>query len=125
MGRALSENEQKRLLAGLERRRTPHLQTLIPLLLLTGMRAGEALSLTWAQVDLMGRTITVGRAKTSNGTGRTIPINDDLGRILAAHRQWFVDRFGGPESSHYLFPWGKPWPSDPTRHAPLVTSAWD
>jgi len=46
VGRALSEIEQKALLDGLKLRRTPHLGTLIPLLLLTGMRAGEALSLT-------------------------------------------------------------------------------
>jgi len=35
-----------------------------------GMRSGEALSLTWVQVDLMAKRITVGRAKSSNGTGR-------------------------------------------------------
>ena len=56
-----------------------------------------------------GGTITVGRAKTSSGTGRMIPINDDLGRILA-QRQWF---------------WGKPLPSDPARHAADITSRWD
>ena len=72
---ALSSEEQHRLLDGLKDRRTPHMGTLVPLLLLTGMRAGEALSLTWGQADLIGRTLTVGRAKTSNGTGRVIPIN--------------------------------------------------
>jgi hypothetical protein len=60
VGRALSPEQQENLLAGLEDRHTPHLQTLIPLLLLTGMRSGEAFSLTWAQVDLMDRTMTVG-----------------------------------------------------------------
>jgi integrase len=125
VGRALSPEEQGRLLAGLEQRRTPHLQTLIPVLLLTGMRAGEALSLTWGQADLMGQTLTVGRAKTSSGTGRAIPINDDLARILAAHRQWFEDRFGEPQPDQYLFPWGKPLPSDPTRHATDITWGWD
>ncbi len=125
VGRALSPEEQKRLLAGLEHRHTPHLQTLIPLLLLTGMRAGEALSLTWGQVDLIGKSITVGRAKTSNGTGRVIPINDDLGHVLARHRGWFEDRFGPSQSDHHLFPWGKPTPSDPTRHATDITWGWD
>ncbi|HYL83658.1 MAG TPA: site-specific integrase [Candidatus Angelobacter sp.] len=125
VGRALSQEEQEKLLAGLEGRHTPHLQTLIPLLLLTGMRSGEALSLTWAQVDLMGKTITVGRAKTSSGTGRTIPINDELARILAAHWQWFAHRFGQPQPDHYLFPWGKPLPSNPTRHATDITWGWD
>ena len=125
VGRALSPEEQGKLLAGLEQRRTPHLRTLIPVLLLTGMRSGEAKSLTWGQVDLMENTITVGRAKTANGTGRTIPINDDLGPILCAHRQWFKERFGEPKADQYLFPWGKPLPSDPTRNATDITSAWD
>jgi integrase len=94
VGRALSADEQCALLEGLKNRRTPHLITLIPLLLLTGMRAGEALSLTWMQVDLLERTLRVGRAKTSNGTGRVIPINDDLASVLATHRDWFVGEFG-------------------------------
>jgi integrase len=125
VGRALSPAEQNALLDGLQQRRTPHLGTLIPLLLLTGMRAGEALSLSWGQVDLMGKAVTVGRAKTSNGTGRVIPINDDLAAILAAHRAWFVERFGEPKPEQYLFPWGKPVPSDPSRHATDVTWGWD
>ena len=89
------------------------------------MRAGEALSLTWGQADLIDRTLTVGRAKTSNGTGRMIPINDELGGVLAAHRAWFVEEFGEPEPNHHLFPWGKPVPSDPSRHATDITWGWD
>jgi integrase len=125
VGRALSPEEQNRLVAGLEHLRTPHMATLIPILLLTGMRAGEALSLTWGQVDLIGEIVTVGRAKTSNGTGRVIPINPDLARVLASHRNWFLERFGQPKSTEYLFPWGKPVPSDPTRHATDITWGWD
>jgi integrase len=125
VGRALSDDEQKRLLDGLKNRRTPHAPTLIALLLLTGMRSGEALSLTWGQVNLMDRTIRVGRAKSSNGTGRLIPINDDLAIILAAHRLWFTETFGEPLADHYLFPWGKPVPSDPTRRTTDITYGWD
>jgi integrase len=125
VGRALSADEQKALLDGLQNRRTPHISTLVPLLLLTGMRAGEALSLIWGRVDLMDKTLRVGRAKTSNGTGRVIPINDDLGSVLAAHRTWFIEKFGVPRPEHYLFPWGKGVPSDPTRHITDITWAWD
>jgi integrase len=126
VGRALSPQEQKALLDGLKDRRTPHLPTLIPLLLLTGMRAGEALSLTWAQADLMGKSLTVGRAKTANGTGRVIPINDDLASILAAHHGWFVKEFGGePSPDHYLFPWGSPLPTDPTRPVSDLKHGWE
>jgi integrase len=125
VGRALSVEEQKALLDGLKNRRTPHLGTILPMLLLTGMRAGEALSLTWRQIDLMDRTLRVGRAKSSNGTGRMIPINDDLAAVLATHRAWFVEEFGEPLPTQYLFPWGKPVPSDPARHTTDITWGWD
>ena len=125
MGRALSTAEQRALLDGLPNRRTPHIGTLMPLLLLTGTRSGEALSLFWGRVDLLGKTLRVGRAKSANGTGRIIPINDDLASVLAAHRAWFVEHFGEPKPDHYLFPWGKPVPSDPTRHATDITWGWD
>jgi integrase len=125
VGHALSPDQQKALLGGLQDRRTPHLPTLIPLLLLTGMRPGEALSLTLGQVDLMGRTLTVGRAKTSSGTGRMIPINDELASILAAHLARHEEQFGELKPERYLFPWGKPLPSDPTRHATDITWGWD
>ncbi len=125
VGHALSPNEQRALLDGLQNIRTPHLPTLIPLLLLTGMRPGEGISLVWEQIDLVDRSLRVGRAKTSNGTGRTIPITDELALILAAHRAWFVERFGEPSPSHYLFPWGKPLPSDPKKHATDITWGWD
>jgi integrase len=125
VGRALSTAEQQALLDGLHNRRTPHIGTLIPLLLLTGMRAGEALSLAWGRIDLIDKTLRVGRAKTANGTGRLIPINEDLAPILVAHRHWFVEKFGEPRPEHYLFPWGKPVPSDPMQHATDITWGWD
>jgi integrase len=124
VGRALSPDEQKRLLDGLELSQSPTLRTIVPTLLLTGMRSGEAMGLQWGQVDLMAGAITIGRAKTSNGTGRVIPINGDLAHILASHRAWFIDHFGEPESDHYLFPWGRPDPSDPTRHTTELKRGW-
>ena len=57
----------------------------------------EALSLTWGGIDFLNLKLTVGKAKTAAGTGRVIPINADLAPILAAHREWFVERFGEPK----------------------------
>lgn len=125
VGRAVSLAEQERLFAALEADRTPHLRALIPLLLLTGLRAGEAFSLTWGQVDLLAATVTVGRAKTSSGTGRVIPMNDELGRVMSVHRAICAERFGELKPSHYVFAWGSPWPVDPTRHITGVKHAWE
>ena len=125
VGRALSAEEQGRLLDAAATLRSPVVRTAIPLLMLTGLRSGEALSLRWKQVNLFERTITVGRAKTSSGTGRVIPINDDLASLLAAHRAWFVAHFDEPKPEHCLFPFGSPQPTKPDKPVTDISSGWD
>jgi len=71
-----------------------------------------------------GKDAHCGPCENANGTGRVIPINDDLGSV-ATHRAWFVKEFGEPLADHFLFPWGKPVPSDPARHATDITWGWD
>ena len=74
----------------------------------------------------LGRQLlTVGRAKTSSGTGREIPINRELLPILAAHAEWFTNRFGSTASNQYLFPFGKPTPNDPSRPTTTIKTAWN
>jgi len=73
----------------------------------------------------MGKALTVGRAKTASGTGRAIPINDDLASVLAGHRVEFINAFGEPDSKHYLFAWGSPVPADPTRHVSDLKNGWE
>ena len=125
VGRAISAAEQGKLLDVTATLRSPVVRTAIPLLMLTGLRSGEALSLRWRQVNLFERTITVGRAKTSSGTGRVIPINDDLAKLFASHRAWFVERFGEPEPEHCVFPFGSPQPTDPEKPVTDISSGWD
>ncbi len=125
VGRAISPEEQGKLLDATATLRSPVVRTALPLLMLTGLRSGEALGLRWRQVNLFDRTITVGRAKTSSGTGRVIPINDDLLSLLASHRGWFVERFGEPEPDHCVFPFGSPQPTSPDRPVTDISSAWD
>jgi integrase len=124
IGQALLPEQQHDLLDAVERSLSPVLRTLIPVLLLTGMREDEAFSMQWRQLNLLNRTIQVGRAKTSGGTGRVIPINDELLQVFECHRQWFIKTFGHPKADHYVFPWGSPAPKDPTRHVVEVKTAW-
>lgn len=125
IGRAISPGEQGRLLDAAATLRSPVVRAAVPLLMLTGLRSGEALSLRWRQVSLFDRTIRVGRAKTSSGTGRVIPINSDLANLLAAHRAWFVERFGEPQAEHCVFPFGSPQPTVPDKPVTDISSGWD
>jgi integrase len=52
------------------------------LLLFTGLRRGEAAKLKWADVDLVGKTLTV--LDTKNGTDHTLPLSDFLETLLCA-----------------------------------------
>jgi integrase len=125
LGQALSPEEQTRILDAAATLRSPIIRTAIPVLMLTGMRVGEALSLRWKQVDIAEGVITVGRAKTSSGTGRTIPINEDLEDVLTRHHAWFTRRFGAARPGQYVFPFGSPQPTDPDRPVSDITSGWD
>ncbi len=125
VGRALSPEEEQRLLqASLKKKRWQLAATIIRALLLTGMRSGELTGATWGQVDFIKRTMTVGRAKTSCGTGRVIPMNDDLFALLTSHAGWFTHKFGEAKSEHYLFPAGKPQPTDPTKSTTTLKTVW-
>ena len=66
----------------------PSTACLVELLLLTGMRIGEALSLQWNDVDFSTRQITLRRTKT--GKARHVPISDDCLALLV-RRQAITD----------------------------------
>src|SRR6202521_1754318 len=72
----------------------------------------------------MSRVLTVGRAKSSFGTGRTIPINEQLAGVFASHRVWFAAQFGKSRPDYYLFPSGAPFSTDPSKPVLEVKKAW-
>jgi integrase len=125
VGRALSPEEETRLLESAGKKGRWHTTAIIiRALLLTGMRSGELTGATWGQVAFDQRVLTVGRAKTSSGTGRMIPMNNDLFVLLSAHAAWFTEKFGAARPEYYLFPFGSV-PNDPTRPTTTLKTAWD
>lgn len=125
VGRALSPEEEARLLgAASEVHRSSLIGLFIRVALLTGMRSGEILGLRWAQVDFQKRVISVGRAKTSSGTGRQIPMNAELYELLTEHARCFALSFGEAKGGFCLFPWGSPARSDPARPTTSIKKAW-
>ena len=99
-GRALTAEEETRLLDAASKSRCRSLYPVIMLAINTGMRASEIRGLKWAQVDFLANSLTVGKSKTAAGTGRIIPLN---ARAVAVLSHW-RGLFPGVESEHYVFP---------------------
>jgi integrase len=125
VGQALSPEEEERLLNAADQNRSPNVKTMVRVSLLTGLRAGELCDLIWGRIDFRNRIITVGDSKTEAGRGRQVPMNEDLYQVLCAHARWFTERFGETRSEYFVFPWGSPFPSDPTRPSVELKTAWD
>jgi integrase len=100
VGRAISREEETALLAACQSSRSRSLHTAVLLDLNTCMRYSELRLLTWEQVNLANRTVTVGSSKTEAGAGRIIPLNDRARTILS----FWADAFPAREPKHYVFP---------------------
>jgi integrase len=98
--RALTHEEETTLLDVASKSRCRSLYPVIMLAINTGMRASEIRGLIWAQVDFLAKSLTVGKSKTSAGTGRIIPLNP---RAVAVLTHW-RGLFPGAEPEHYVFP---------------------
>jgi integrase len=99
-GRALTHEEETILLDVASKSRCRSLYPVIMLAINTGMRASEIRGVTWAQVDFLAKSLTVGQSKTAAGTGRIIPLNP---RAVAVLTHW-RGLFPGAEAEHYVFP---------------------
>jgi integrase len=85
IGRALTPDEEATLLAAAADRRYKDspFYVIVVLALNTAMRSQEIKMLLWRQVDLINRSLTVGKRKTDAGTGRVIPLNQSA--VAAPH----------------------------------------
>jgi integrase len=70
--RFLSDDERERLLVACKSSESIHLFPIVTLALSTGMRRGEILGITWENVDLQNRRITL--LMTKNGERRVVPL---------------------------------------------------
>ena len=124
IGKAYSEAEKERMLQEARKARSPHIYLALTMALNAGMRDAEIKTLTWAQINFAKEFLAVGRSKTEGGEGRTIPLNSALLPALTEYVAWYTDRFGEIRPEWYVFPFGKPCPSDPTRPVTTLKTAW-
>jgi integrase len=124
VAKAYSPEEKTALVAAAKNRRLPCVHTAIQFGLNAGLRDSEILDLQWGRLDLARLYLTVGDSKTDAGEGRTIPINEELLGAIRDHLKWFAGKFGTPRPDWYVFPYGKPQPTDPTRPMTTLKTAW-
>ncbi len=65
---------------------TDYLKPLVLLALNTGLRRGELFQLTWHDINIKGRTLTVQGSGAKTGQTRHVPLNDEAFDVLAAWR---------------------------------------
>ena len=123
-GRALTQEEELRLLVEAQRAQSPFIFPAVMVALNTAMRNSEIRHLTWGQLDFFKQLITVGKSKTAAGSGRTIPINSELLRTLAEYKNWFEDLVANALPDYYVFPWARSKKYDPSRSIVSCNTAW-
>lgn len=100
VGRAISREEEARLLTACRDSRSRSLYPAVVLALHTCMRYSEIRLLRWNQIDLASRTVTVGKSKTESGAGRMIPLNDRAFAVLS----FWAGLFAARQPEHCVFP---------------------
>ncbi len=123
-GKAYTPEQKAAMLAAAKAARSRAIYPALMLALNTGERDAEIRGLQWERVDLDKAVVTVGRSKTEAGEGRTIPMNSVLLEAMLEYAKWYTKRFGTIQPQWYVFPFGKPRPSDPTRPMVTLKTSW-
>jgi integrase len=110
---------------GVKQGGSPCIYPALVLALNCGMRDAEIRNLTWSQISFEKRFLTVGKAKTAAGTGRTIPLNEAVIVALAEHARWHIQHFGETKPDWFVFPGGGRFPSDPSVGISSLKAAWN
>lgn len=132
VGRAISEEEEKHLLAACIESRSRSLYPAVIVALSTGMRYSEIRLLKWKQIDFAKRDLTVGDSKTESGFGRIIPLNNRAFHVL----DMWAGNFPKREPEHFIFPFEKygaagddftpcVYATDPTKPIGHWKEAWE
>jgi integrase len=100
VGRAISREEERPLLAACRESRSRSLLPAVTLALNTAMRYSELRLLKWGNINFAARSLTVGKSKTEAGTGRVIPLNASAFAVLSFWAALFPDR----KPDQYVFP---------------------
>jgi integrase len=100
VGHSITPEEECALVAACLQSRSRCLYVAVMLALNTGMRYSEIRLLSWRQVDFADRILSVGKSKSTAGTGRAIPLN---ARVRGVLEMWAA-QVPGRQPAHFVFP---------------------
>jgi integrase len=100
IGKALTVDEEKKLLAACRNSPQPSLYTAVVVFCNTGLRSAELRRAQWHQVDFLKAEFQVGKSKTAAGEGRIVPLNQAALSALSDWRSRWLD--ATPDD--YIFP---------------------
>ena len=124
VGRAFSQDEKALLYEQALKRRSVAIYPALVLALNCGLRDKELRDLQRGRIHLDDAYLVVGETKTDGGTGRTIPLNSVALHALRDYASWYEAKFGELNAAWFVFPFGKPQPTDPTRACTTFKTVW-
>jgi len=128
-GVALEPEQETALLAAAARNKSPLIAPFLNVLTWTGMRADEARTLRWHQVEFdagLNGQVVVGKSKTNAGRGRVIPMSGPLRIAMERHAAWYSRHHGPIQPYWFVFPMcNRVRPVDPNRPVRSLKTSWN
>jgi integrase len=117
VGRAVEADEERAVMEAAHRNPSPLAYPFLTTLRWTGMRPDkEARLLRWEQMDFEREEVVVAKSKTAAGSGRVIPMSQELRWALEQHRARYESWFGPIQPGWFVFPFlNSRRPTDPSR----------
>jgi len=124
VGKAYGAEEKGLLYDEAKKRRSKAIYPALVLVLNCGLRDKELRELQWGRMHLPEAYLVVGESKTDAGSGRTIPLNSLALEVLKTYSAWYLEKFKHLKAEWFVFPAGKPQPTDPTKPCTSFKTVW-
>jgi len=124
IGKAYAADEKGRLYDEAKKRRSRAIYPALVLTMNCGLRDKELRELQWGRIHLSEAYLVVGESKTDAGSGRTIPLNSLALEVIKIYSAWYLEKFKHLKPEWFVFPAGKPQPTDPTKPCSSFKTVW-
>jgi len=124
VGKAYTSEERGLLYEAAKKRRSKAIYPALALTLNCGLRDKELRELQWGRIHFSEAYLVVGESKTDAGSGRTIPLNSLALEVMKTYSAWYLEKFKQLKPEWFVFPAGKPQPTDPTKPCTSFKTVW-